>query len=796
MDQSQVNKEMTDLGKSRYWNRINKAREVGLESTTDAGQRLLSESISKLQDAIDRWIRESERKPGRRHRAHQYITLLPSKVVAAITAQAVLDCISQNRKIVSTATQVARLLQDEVQFRHLRENEPALWEATHRNMNKNLSSAKKAKFISKSAMIASVSLPAWEKKDLVQVGIVCIELMREATGIIDIVTRSNVLGKSVTLVRPTDELMSWLKLAHKSGELLRPVYLPMVETPVDWVRPVHGGYGIVFARNRPLIKSRSKSYLGVVEASGMPEVYSAVNTLQRTAFRINEDVLRVFETCWENGRDISGIPSSDAQIPTKPVDIDTNEEARRQWRKEAARVHFENERNESKKLQISKILYLANKFSGRPIWYPRQLDFRGREYPIPYYLQPQGPDVAKGLLLFNEGKPIDESNLGWMAIHIANCFGNDKMSFQERINWVNYNDDWIKAIGENPLDIPDWSSADKPLQFLAGCIEWAKFRRFGLGYVSHLPISIDATTQGLQLYSLLLKDEVGAMATNCLPRDRPNDIYGQVADVVKQKLREDTNKYAKTWLEFGINRSTTKRQTMTLPYGSTFYSCKTYTTEWFYETLKSKRKVNPFGDETYRPCTYLAEIIWKSISEVVGSAQVCMSWLQSVSSVCCENGVTPMWWTPNNFFIDMRYEQTNAVNIKTSIGRVIRQHQMRQSNGKIDNRKTKNAIAPNFIHGLDGIGGLLGKTVNQLSSAYGVTSIRSTHDEIAVLAADAGPLSTTVRQMTVEMFQEDILGNFSDQISALLPSHVCLPPVPPKGTLDISKVMESDYYFS
>ena len=81
--------------------------------------------------------------------------------------------------------------------------------------------------------------------------------------------------------------MDWLKKAHKSGELLKPVYLPMVETPIDWVRPLHGGYGIVFARNRPLIKSRSKSYLDVVEASGMPEVYSAVNTLQRTSFRIN-----------------------------------------------------------------------------------------------------------------------------------------------------------------------------------------------------------------------------------------------------------------------------------------------------------------------------------------------------------------------------------------------------------------------------------------------------------------------------------------------------------------------------
>lgn len=796
MDQSQVNKEMTELGKSRYWNRINKAREVGLESTTDAGQRLLGECVSKLEESIKRWIAESARRPGRRHRAHPYLIQLPPNVVAAITSQAVLDCISQNRKIVSTATQVARLLEDEVQFRHIRENEPSFWNSTHRIVNKNLSANKKAKFIKKAAMIANVPLPSWDKKDLVQVGIVCIELMRESTGIIDIVTRSNILGKSVTLVRPTDELMSWLKNAHKAGELLKPVYLPMVETPVDWKRPVYGGYGIVFARNRPLIKSRSKSYNQVVEASGMPEVYSAVNTLQRTAFRINETVFETFQHCWENGREISGIPAVEAIIPSKPSDIDTNEDARRRWRKEAARIHFENERLQSKKLQISKILYLANKFKSKPIWYPRQLDFRGREYPIPYYLQPQGPDVAKGLLLFDEAKPIDDTNVGWLAIHIANCFGHDKLAFQKRIDWVNDNDDWIRAIGENPIDVSDWASADKPLQFLAGCVEWAGYRKHGNGYMSRLPISMDATTQGLQLYSLLLRDSVGAMATNCLQRDEPNDIYGQVAEVVKQRLASDTNPYAKLWLSFGINRSTTKRQTMTLPYGSTFYSCKTYTTEWFYETMKSKHKVNPFGEETYKPCAYLAEIIWQSISQVVGSAQVCMAWLQDVAQLCVENDVTPMWWTPNNFFIDMRYEQTNSLNIKTSIGRVIRQHQIRVGNGKIDTRKTKNAIAPNFIHGLDGIGGLLGMTVNRMNEGYGVTSIRSTHDEIAVLAADAGVLSTTVREMTCKMFEQDILTNFSDQIQSLLPASVTLPPVPPKGTLDISSVMQSDYYFS
>ena len=797
MDQRKVNQEMETLGKSRYWNRVNKAKELGLESTTDVGQRLLSECVGRLDKSIKKWISNAEKKPGRRHRAYEYLTQLPTAMTAAITAQAVLDCISQNRKIVSTATQVARLLQDEVQFRFLKEEHQPLWQAANRVLSSGASYSRKAKFLKNSARSVGIVPPSWDKKDMVQVGLVCIELMRESTGIIDIVTRTNIMGKSVTLVRPTDDLMAWLKNAHKSGEILRPVYLPMVETPLDWKKPANGGYGMIFHRNRPLIKHRTKNYMKTLESVGMPNVYSAINALQRTAYRINEPILDVVQHCWDNGLNIEGIPSNgELLLPTKPKDIDTNQESRRQWRKDAARAHFENERHQSKRLQIAKILYLADRFKGQRIWYPRQLDFRGREYPIPYYLQPQGPDISKSLLLFDQSKPIrDDSDAAWLAIHVANTYGNDKLPFADRIKWVKDNDEWIRSIGQYPKDITDWASADKPLQFLAACMEWGQFRRAGFGYESRLPVSMDATTQGLQIYSLLLRDPVGGMATNCLPREAPNDIYGQVADVVKAKLAASSDQYAAKWLAFGIDRKTTKRQTMTLPYGSTFFSCRSYTTEWFYEQIKKNGKMNPFNEESYKPCAFLASIIWESIGEVVQSSRLCMAWLQEIAQLCMEHKVSPTWWTPNGFLIDMRYEQTDAVNVKTAIGRKIRQHQLRVANGKLDSRKTKNAIAPNFVHGLDGLGGLLGVTVN-MAVANNVSSIRPTHDEIAVLAADAGMMSSCVREATVKLFSEEILEDFSSQISALLPKSVECPPVPPKGTLDIRDVLKSDYYFS
>lgn len=43
-------------------------------------------------------------------------------------------------------------------------------------------------------------------------------------------------------------------------------------------------------------------------------------------------------------------------------------------------------------------LDLANRFRGQAIWYPFNVDFRGRAYPIPPYLHHVGGDLSRGLL--------------------------------------------------------------------------------------------------------------------------------------------------------------------------------------------------------------------------------------------------------------------------------------------------------------------------------------------------------------------------------------------------------------
>lgn len=800
--QVQINKDMVDEGKNRHWAKISKAQSMGLESTTPAGARLLAKAVPNLTKRLKRWIHEAEHKPGRRHRALEYIKQLPESVVAGLTCQCIIDCISQNRKIVATAYQVAKLLEDEVKFRHIQDTQPVLWNHIKRNIDKGSAYSTKARFIKRTANATNLELPAWDRKDMVQVGMVCIELMREATGIIEVTTRTNIMGKGVTLVRPTDEILNWIKQAHKMGEFMKPVYMPMVELPVPWTSPNIGGYPKNAFRTKPLVKGRDKNWTSTIEAmGGMRSVYDAVNTLQAVPFVINTPLAKLMEETWSQGISLGSLPAAaDEPAPPFTEDLKTDPEKLRAWKKQAAKHYFEIERQTSRRLQVSKLLYLCNKFESNTLYFPRQLDFRGREYPVPYYLQPQGPEWASALLLFKNGTPInDKVAARWLAIHVANCWGEDKCSYDDRVAWVEKHQSVIVASATDPRGCLEWTKADKPWKFLAAAMEWAAFMKHGYGYVSRLPVTQDATTQGLQIYSMLLRDPVAGLATNVLPRESPSDIYAEVAYMATSLLaaekRPEFLEYSSKWLKFGIDRKATKRQTMTLPYGSTFYSCRDYTAEWFYEQIKKNGKISPFEGETYKPCNYLAEIIWEAINRVVNSARVGMDWFQEVADICVKNKVAPKWWTPNGFLVDMTYEQSTSVPIKTAIGRTIRQHVVRIGNGKMDGRKTLNGIAANVIHSYDGIGGLLGLTVNS-GKNFGVSNWMTVHDSYGTTAGESQGLYDCLRQCTVSLFSDNLLEIFKKQVESMLPSTLRLPEVPTLGTMDVQDVLRSKYYFS
>ena len=143
----------------------------------------------------------------------------------------------------------------------------------------------------------------------------------------------------------------------------------------------------------------------------------------------------------------------------------------------------------------------------------------------------------------------------------------------------------------------------------------------------------------------------------------------------------------------------------------------------------------------------------------------------------------------------MNYEKTDKCTIKTLVYGTLRQHRLRIPNGDPNRRRIMNAMCPNFIHSLDGFGGLLGGVVLECFS-QGIKSFSSTHDEYEVLAEDMDTLHNCIRSVSVEIFSENLLEKLRNELTYFLPSGIVLPEVPVLGSLEITDILKSKYYFN
>ena len=170
-----------------------------------------------------------------------------------------------------------------------------------------------------------------------------------------------------------------------------------------------------------------------------------------------------------------------------------------------------------------------------------------------------------------------------------------------------------------------WHKADKPFQFLAWCKEWVGALEHGVDWVSHTPIALDGSCSGIQHYSAMLKDPIGASAVNLIPSDVPNDIYQVVANKAIELLKEDGTKLSKEWICAGVDRKITKRSVMTLPYGLTKFSCRKYIRS---EVVDSDNyQFESIKDSVW----HFSEILWKAIDETLVGAQKAMNFLRLVT---------------------------------------------------------------------------------------------------------------------------------------------------------------------
>lgn len=858
--QLQLEHEAYTEGERRFIKNLERQTERGELADNQVAKPLMQTLVPKIAQAVREWHEGPDGKLSTSRPSVAFTVLsteekavkdrsmrISCESAAVIILKVILSKLVKPEGIPITpmASAIGRTLEDEIRFGRIRDKEKEHFKkAIADNLNKRAGASYKKAYMQavEASMLEQGQLEdawgTWSPTEAVHVGIKMLEIVIQSTQLVEL--KRYGAGNAAADVEMVHLSDFWVKKMAQRGFSLAgiaPVYQPCVVPPKPWTGVVGGGYWAKGRRPLPLIRLGSKSAVARYEDVYMPEVYDAVNIIQNTPWKVNKKVLDVVNMVEKlNNTPIDDIPQME---PLKPEDYaGETEEELKAWKKAAAGIYRREKARQSRRLSLSFIVNQANKFSQfKAIWFPYNMDWRGRVYAVPMF-NPQGNDMQKGLLTLAVGKPIGADGFKWLKVHGANCAGVDKVTFEERIKWVEDNHENIMAAAKAPMDsIEWWGKLDSPFCFLAFCFEYAGVMHHGLSYSCSLPIAFDGSCSGIQHFSAMLRDHIGGHAVNLTPSGKVQDIYRIVSDRIEEELKvllvngtdnemvthEDkktgeitehlklgTRELARQWLTYGMSRKVTKRSVMTLAYGSKEYGFA----DQVYEDIVMPAIDSGYGamfTEPSQASRFMAKMIWEAVSVTVVAAVDAMKWLQGAAKLLAAEvkdkktgeilkPCLPVHWvTPDGFPVWQEYRKKDTTRLNLMfLGSFNLQPTVNKGMKKeLDKHKQESGISPNFVHSQDG--SHLRKTVVHTHRKYGVMSFAVIHDSFGTIPADAEYLFRGVRETMVETYRDnDVLLDFYEQFEYQLheSQRDKLPELPKKGKLNIEDILSSDFAFA
>jgi DNA-directed RNA polymerase len=832
-EQIALEEQMRSMGVDRYFKQVAEAKENEREANTAPAKRLMGVAHVRMAAALRKFLEEAKSgKAGRRSEAYNTLKDLDVDLVVHLTVRSVLDRLSSRVSLTAAGVDVAMLIEDELHYRAFKDQKFYTFKKTLTKAKQSPSDAYKRRHMRSSARKVETKFEEWPVKKRALVGLKLVELFLESTGLATLHVET-VKGQTRKTLEPTLGTIEWIEEEHKRCSIMWPLYLPTIIPPKPWSTPFDGGYWSGRVRRLTLVKTGDKNYLNGLAKIEMPGVYSAINAIQNTRWSVNKQVLAVMDEMYQRSLSFGAIPEAQSTpLPARPfwlttdLKFDAMTDGQKvefsRWKQETHSTHEENARSTCKRIQFIRMTWVANMLKDREaLYFPHQLDFRGRVYPATLYLHPQGNDSCRGLLQFSDEVAISsQEGVKWLASHGAGCWGVDKVSFEDRSAWVKANEKHIIASAEDPIGNRFWTTAEKPWQALAFCFEWAGYVREGLAYKSRLPVQMDGTCNGLQNFSALLLDPVGAAAVNLTPGLKPSDIYQKVADVVVKMVERDAVDHTPTkvkrkdadgneveadgpalssialgWLG-KVSRKVTKRPVMTLAYGAKRFG---FRDQVFVDTIKpwkaDKTQDFPFEGDGFSAASYMGGLIWDGVGEVVVAAKHAMDWLQACARVVSKNGEPMIWKTPVGFVAAQNYQLSDTIRLELTFGGVnIKVNLDKDHGGKLDSRKQASGIAPNVIHSLDA--SHLMMTVNA-AATKGISAFSLIHDSFGCHAGYANELACSLREQFLRMYTEfDVIADLFADFQQAAGEGAELPVPPEKGDLDLTQVLASPYFFA
>ncbi|KAL4525788.1 hypothetical protein Ndes2526B_g09281 [Nannochloris sp. 'desiccata'] len=686
-------------------------------------------------------------------------------------------------------------------------------------------------------------------------------------------SRARGIWKRYGILYADEEVMRRIK-PHHMAEAFMPQFLPTVVTPVPWQRHNLGGYltlrsSVMRMRGSHAQKDKlQEADKEMVEGrgEGLSLVYDALNALGETPWSINQDVYKVVEAVWAWGGGICDVPQRDNVDAPKLLEYGFNmkrtdggnlalfsyprsEVKQRQY--EASRARKKNNELHSLRCDMEYKLAIAREFSREERFYfPHNVDFRGRAYPMHPHLNHLGSDMCRGLLQFADDRPLGPNGLRWLYIQAANLWGGgvDKLPLEGRIKWVednlglildNATDPFRKPPGSDPsfgnlssgntinthlgegggggghreeedghgvddrghvllqsllsetsdLSTPYWYRAEAPFQFLATCFDI--YRALASGdppaYRSRLPVHQDGSCNGLQHYAALGRDLTGGWAVNLCPVERPQDVYTEISRMVKEQVDRDAAAGVPEAQTLLASTAVDRK----LVKQTVMTSVYGVTFVGARAQIGSRLRERGFEDNhaMYKVSCYSARVTLDCLHEMFQSAKHIMQWLSECARLIARENRSVGWTTPMGLPVIQPYRKKSQQHVRTVLQRLVLAND--QDDKPVMKQRQRTAFPPNYIHSIDSSHMML----TAIACRDAGLDFAGVHDSFWTHAGTVEQMNHVLREKFIDLHSQPLLENLLEELGKEHPD-IVFPPLPPRGDLHLEDIKLAKYFFS
>ncbi len=561
-----------------------------------------------------------------------------------------------------------------------------------------------------------------------------------------------------------------------------PPKLPMIVPPKPYSEKSNGGYLLNddYYNEDLIIEKWSFSKQSQIKTTNV--IYSMVNQISSTGYRINIPLLEFLELKGEKYNIL--IPDD--------FDKDFNSLEKK------TKYYINKHKAKISKLTIQEnILAIANLFMQRTIYFPIRLDLRGRIYCQPSYFNYQSTDLAKSLLLFDRAgiiKRNDDKGINFLKVFGANCYGNglDKLNYIKRMQWVDDNTEKILSFRDGKI----LSKCKNKELFLSFCFEYERYINFlsdesQIEFKNYLPIQLDATCNGFQHLALLSNESKLFVQLNIskqttdkgilLENKGPGDLYSymviKLTEVFEARLIKGTEKKTgelesiKRLSLFLWNRDILKKVLMTIPYNIRLKTVAKYIKEKLTE-IEPTSKTKTVNDKTvtvklswyvfennpqeinYDDLILLSTLIVEIISTEFTKITKLIEYLKNVAKICGMLNIPIFWSLPHGLEISQSYQKLTTERIPVSSFTTSVINLSQTVKGMMRVQKQTTALMPNLIHSLDATSMTL--LYNEFSKIYSEnTNLYTVHDCFATTSEKIETLMTILRSVYTKLYSKE-----------------------------------------